>query len=114
MSSAVWMWLDHCSKVCEETFESLSANNSNLVSDITGVSDEGFLPMRNVIPDFYNGQLYIRRYCHHGSCRKEDRMFGNIMPLKYLEACYPTQASSPHKFYNFCTYGKECKKCRYS
>ena len=102
--------VDNFSKVCEEAFESLSAKNSNLVSEVTRVSDEGFLPMRNVIPDFCNDQLYIRRYCHHGSCRKEYRMLGNIMPLKYLEACYPTQASSPHKFYNFCTYGKDCEK----
>ena len=102
--------LQNSSEVCESAFETVSGENSTLISDFNHFSGEKFLPIRSVLSDFGHEQLYIRSPCAHGSCSKANMKDGNIMPLKYMKVCHPNDVSSSaiNKFYNFCPYGAKC------
>jgi hypothetical protein len=77
------------SEMCEEIFKHL----------VSHMNKEDFLPIPNLMHDFCNDDLFIRKPCKHGSYNKERVKMGNIMPLKYMT---PTEASFAKRFYHFC------------
>jgi hypothetical protein len=96
------------SEIFEKAFETVSAKNKAVMDIAKKETKELFLPVRSLFNDFCNEQLYIRSHCKHGTCRKLHMKHGNIMPLKYMEACHPADVSSCRKFYNFCPYDAKC------
>jgi hypothetical protein len=77
------------SEMCEEMFKHV----------VSRMNVEDFFPVPNLMHDFCNDDLFIRKPCKHGSCNKEKVTMGNIMPLKYMN---PTEASFAKRFYHFC------------
>lgn len=103
--------LGNISDTCEQNFKDFSEKNVGLLADFTTVGEavggEIFLPLRNVTTDFCSdNQLFIRKYCAHGSCRKEQQKLGNIMPSHYLGRV--PDSKEARVFYNFCA-TRSCK-----
>ena len=70
-------------------------------ASMTQVTSEAFIPLHSVMAEFQKGQLSVRKFCSHKSCRKDNMPFGNIMPLTFLEVLHPNHHESV-EFRNFC------------